>query len=61
MHLQLRYTESIDMWGAGIILYTMLIGEPPFNEPSIPKLVEKLKHAEYDRSTPEWRILSPEA
>jgi serine/threonine protein kinase len=43
------YRESIDMWGVGIILYTMLIGEPPFTEPNIPKLLEKVRSADYDR------------
>lgn len=26
------YSESIDMWGIGTVLFTILIGEPPFTE-----------------------------
>jgi serine/threonine protein kinase len=27
-----RYSESIDMWGAGTVLYLLLSGDRPFNE-----------------------------
>lgn len=32
MHFSLRYSESVDMWGAGVILYVLLSGERPFND-----------------------------
>jgi serine/threonine protein kinase len=27
-----RYSEAVDMWGAGIILFVILSGERPFND-----------------------------
>ena len=32
IHSGPRYTEAVDLWGAGTILYTMLCGEVPFSE-----------------------------
>jgi serine/threonine protein kinase len=49
------------MWGAGNILYTLLMGEPPFNEQSIPKLIKKVQNADYDRESNLWMNLSEEA
>jgi hypothetical protein len=28
----IKFSESVDMWGVGTIIYTILIGEVPFNE-----------------------------
>jgi len=30
----LYFSEAVDIWGVGIILYTLLMGEPPFTETS---------------------------
>ncbi len=32
LHLDFRYSEAVDMWGVGTVLYTMLSGEVPFTE-----------------------------
>ena len=49
------------MWGAGTVLYTMLMGEPPFSESSISKLMVKVMNADYNRSSEQWHKLSKEA
>lgn len=37
------YTEKIDMWSAGCILYTMLAGEQPFENENVNKLHASIK------------------
>lgn len=32
LHTAFRYTEAIDIWGVGIVLYLLLSGEVPFTE-----------------------------
>ena len=43
------YDQQVDMWGAGCVLYTMLIGSQPFYEDSIALLHEKICAAEYPK------------
>mmetsp|Transcript_13139 Transcript_13139/g.9196 ORF Transcript_13139/g.9196 Transcript_13139/m.9196 type:complete len:95 (-) Transcript_13139:90-374(-) len=54
------YTEAIDVWGIGIIMYLILTGNLPFFEYSIPKLKQRLMEGDYDRSSPSWTVLSEE-
>mmetsp|Transcript_25061 Transcript_25061/g.24532 ORF Transcript_25061/g.24532 Transcript_25061/m.24532 type:complete len:137 (+) Transcript_25061:384-794(+) len=42
MHLGCRYSESIDIWGSGTILFTLLVGYPLFMGESIGTLRQKL-------------------
>ena len=44
-----RYGPECDLWSAGIILFILLGGYPPFYDESEPRLFEKI------RCAPRWR------
>lgn len=43
---------AADIWSAGCVLYTLLVGKLPFDDPYIPSLFKKIKNGEY--SIPEF-------
>lgn len=59
--LKKYYSHECDVWSAGVILYILLCGVPPFwaeTEPEIFKLVQK---GVYDITTAPWDKISPSA
>jgi len=49
------YGKAVDMWAAGVVLYIMLCGFPPFEEE---KLYDQIASGEYDFDAPQWRKVS---
>jgi len=58
-----KYGISVDMWSAGVILYIILCGFPPFYDENedMALLYRKIKKAEYDMPSPYWDKVSGEA
>lgn len=54
------YTEKCDVWSAGVILYILLCGYPPFYGNSNPEILEAVKQGKLDFSGPEWEGKSSE-
>jgi len=52
---------AVDMWSAGVILYILLCGFPPFYEEELPALFEQILHARYDFPSPWWDNISEDA
>jgi len=56
-----EYTECVDMWSAGVVLYTMLCGYQPFQAEYVQDLIEKIKAGKYEFSADPWVNISKQA
>jgi calcium/calmodulin-dependent protein kinase I len=52
------YTNAVDMWSVGVIIYILLSGYPPFYDESPPKIFKKITEAKYDFDDPVWDDIS---
>ena len=59
--LQGKYNEKCDIWSAGVILYVLLSGEPPFNGPSDSVIYSKIKKMKFSYPPSRWNNISKEA
>ncbi|KAF9354228.1 hypothetical protein BGX26_007952 [Mortierella sp. AD094] len=55
-----RYSKSVDMWALGCVLYTLLVGFPPFYDESIQVLTEKVARGQFTFLSPWWDEISSE-
>ncbi|KAF0979679.1 hypothetical protein FDP41_001347 [Naegleria fowleri] len=42
------HSYEVDIWSIGVILYTMLVGTPPFETKDVKETYKKIKHNDYD-------------
>ncbi len=45
------YTNRVDMWALGIIMYAMLCGQMPFVDENRAKMYHKIKNGSYETSS----------
>ena len=55
------HNEKCDIWSAGVILYILLCGYPPFNGENDLAIVESVKLGLYSLTTKEWLDISDDA
>ncbi|KAK3254710.1 hypothetical protein CYMTET_36083 [Cymbomonas tetramitiformis] len=55
------YTAAVDMWSAGIVLFILLGGYPPFYDESEMVLFEKIRNGQFDFNKSVWDNVSKDA
>lgn len=55
-----KYDCKCDIWSAGVLLYIMVCGLPPFFDNNDFVVVEKVKNCEYDFEDKTWKLVSEE-
>ena len=56
-----NYDEKCDIWSAGVMLYILLCGYPPFYGHNDPQILESVKKGAFDFAGPEWKHVSESA
>jgi len=55
------YTEKCDIWSAGVIVYILVAGYPPFYDDNQKKLFSKIKKGKFEFHEEYWGGVSDEA
>ena len=55
------YNEKCDVWSAGVILYILLCGYPPFGGKTDQEILQKVKRGVYSLDGKEWNGVSEES
>lgn len=56
-----EYSEEVDMWSAGAVLYTMLCGYQPFHAEHVKDLIDEIVEGKADFKAEAWDQISKEA
>jgi calcium-dependent protein kinase len=56
-----HYNRECDVWSAGVIMYILLSGTPPFNAPTDKEMKEKILEGAYNLTGPTWDATSEAA
>lgn len=59
--LKKNYDEKCDIWSAGVILYVMLCGYPPFNHKNDEVIYQKIEQGKYEFKEKDWSKISKDA
>jgi len=59
--LQGKYDQACDIWSAGVIMFTMLTGYPPFYGKTDQEVLSKVKKGRYSFDPKDWKGISDDA
>jgi len=59
--IEKNYTEKCDVWSAGVIMYILLCGSPPFGGENDDEILENIREGTLEFSSPDWDSVSAEA
>ena len=54
----LAYDFAVDMWSAGVVLFILLGGYPPFHSENEPQMFEQIRKGDYSFDEPVWDLIS---
>lgn len=52
------YSPAVDLWSAGVVLFILLGGYPPFYDESEPALFEQIRKGKFNFDDPVWDAVS---
>jgi phosphorylase kinase gamma subunit len=52
------YGKAVDMWACGVIMYTLLVGRPPFWHRKQMYMLRAIMDGKYSFSSPDWEDIS---
>ncbi|KAK8405037.1 hypothetical protein O3P69_001545 [Scylla paramamosain] len=52
------YTHAVDLWACGVIMYTLLVGCPPFWHRKQMVMIRNIMEGKYSFNTPEWEDIT---
>ena len=55
------YGAECDLWSAGVLLFNLLAGYPPFHSDSVHKVLQQVAHGNIDFRDPVWELISSPA
>lgn len=55
------YNEKCDLWSAGVIMFILLSGHPPFGGRNENQIMQKVQSGKYNFNNPVWNNISDDA
>ena len=56
-----NYNEKCDVWSVGAIMYTMLVGAPPFSGETEDDIIQSVLSGKFNKNSKHYRRLSQDA